>query len=609
MTLTRPTVSVEIDFTTNLSSGLAYSEKVLSDGPYHYLRLQESAGTSAADASGNGSTGTYAGTFTLNQTAGKPVSGETASRYVNLSTGGQIGFTKPPDGATKVTWEAWVYRSTLNGNAATKYWFLVSPSTGPADSDIYFGLAMQGDGKMYLKGPTERTSTAAVFSAATWYHVAVVGDIDNSTYTFYVNGAVVASTWAPSFDQELVWFQKTGANPWAWGGYTGGTNIVSRIAEPAMYLTALTASQISDHYNAAATTPFSGYTWTNVSTYLDDRAPLTRRFGRESALGEVAPMELTFTLLNRDRRFEPEYSSSPYYPNVEAGRPVRVTMTQNAVTYDWAFGFIQDFPQEYPESDTVGSVPIVANCMLERMNQDELGSRAFLQQLTGSRINSVLNIAGQPSTRRTLDAGANNVMVQDAVSGSPGSHALQVARTDRGMFFFDGQGYAVFQDGNYRTTNARSTVSQGTLGHADVDYTAPDFHAPMEFVKNEIVLRRPGGVDQTAVDATSRSKRGRRNYTDELLLTTDAAMATRAAALLADYKDPLLRVRSVTFTPLQSTGKWEDSLGVKLSDRYTWVFDPLQGTTLTRDVFVEGVADSYNFREGDYTSTWFLNLV
>jgi hypothetical protein len=604
MSTTRPTATVEIDFTTNLAAGMSYSERVLTDGPYLYYQLRETSGTAAADASGNGLTGTYAGSYTQNETSGKPVTGETASRYVTLGSGGRVSFPNAvPLVSSQVTLEAWVYRATLDGLTTTYYRIADGPSTG---SD-WMSFAIRGDGKLHLSsGYAAVLTTGAPISAATWYHVASVMDVAADTVTFYVNG--VAQATADPGISPFVGFQRTGGTTWFWGGYDSGRTAVSRIAEPALYTQALSASQLLDHYNAAATVPFAGYTWTNVTAYLDDTEPITRRFGRESSLSEVTPMELTFRLRNRDRRFEIENSASPYYPNVEGGRPCRVTMVQDAITYNWAFGFIQDFPQDYPDGALVGSVPIVATCNLERIQQSDMGTRSFVQQLAGARINRVLHIAGQPTSMRTLDAGANSMMAQTDATGTVGDHAARVARSDRGLFFFDGQGYAVFQDGTYRATNSRAISAQGTLGLPEIGYRRPNFHAPRSMVRNVIKLRRPGGVEVTAVDAVSKGKRGERDYSDELLLVDDSTLASRAADLLADYKDPVLRIRSVEFSPQQSDGFWADSLGVKLSDRYMWTFAPMVGSPVLRDVHVEGVADTYDFREGAYSSVWFLSL-
>jgi hypothetical protein len=603
--LQRPEVTVQIDFSTDLSAGLSYSEKVKADGPALYYRLQETAGTAAADASGNGVGGTWSGTVTLNQTSGKPVTGETAARYVNLGANAGLSFPVTQlQTNTRVTLKAWVYQSTLSGSAATYYRITDAPGGG----DDWMLFAVRGDGKLSMtSGGNDATTAGTPISAATWYHVAVVMDVEAATYTFYVNGVAQVTNYAGGLDQPQIGFQRTGQATWSWGVATAGRTPVSRIAEPAAYSYALDSSQLSDYYNARVTIPFTGFSWTTVNDFLDDTVPITRRFGRETNTSNVTPMELSFQLLDQDRRFEVENPTSPYFPYVVPGRPVRILMESNSVTYDWAFGYIQDFPINYDDG-LYATVPIVANCFLERMNQDDMNTRTLSEQLAGSRINSVLFIAGQPESMRTLDAGVNEIMAQTVDSGSPGDHAQQVARSDRGLFFFDGAGYAIFQDGNYRSSEARSVSSQGTLGPFEIEYRRPQFHSPKAMVRYIIRLRRPGGVEQQAVDATSKQRFGASVYSDELLLAQDTSMQARANDLLEDYKEPRLRVRSVEFDPLQSTGHWPHALGVKLSDRYTWQFDPLTGTSITRSVFVEGVSDSYDFRNGLYLAQWVLSL-
>jgi hypothetical protein len=607
MSTTKPTVTVEIDFTTDLSAGLAYYEKVAADGPYMWHRLQETSGTAAADASGNGLTGTYAGTVTLNQTASKPVSGETASRYVNFASDGRVSFLKPPEGTTKLTLARWAYQASLDANAATRYILADAASTG----NDWMRWAITGTGKLEMQsGYTNPLTSSTPISAATWYYLAVVMDVENDTITFYVNGVAQTTDYGVAPDKGRVGFQQTGNVAWYWGGVDGSPASVSRIAEPAMYLDALSASQLLDHYNARATTPFAGYTWTDVTDYVLANNGISRTFGRQGGIEEVAPMTLEYTLVNDDRRFEFGNTASPYNPNVVPGRPTRVQMVQDAVTYDWAFGFIEDFPQQWDPSGQFGRVQIIAHDFLERMNQGDLSARTFREQAAGSRITVLANIAGVPAANRSVDTGDLSVMAQTVEGGSTGDHARRVARTDRGLVYFDGRGYLIFQDGDYRTTNARSTASRGTLGPVGsvdiVTLGAPMFHAPTSLIKNEITITRPGGVAQVAVDADSRTEHGHRSYGDELLFVTDAAAATRAAALLADYKDPTLRVQAIAFNPERSPGQWDHALGVKLSDRYTWRFEPQQGSAIVRDVFVEGVEDRWVGAE--YRATWFLSL-
>jgi hypothetical protein len=605
---TRPTLSVDIDFTTDLSVGWSYTQRVLADGPAIYYQLRETSGTAATDASGNSVTGTYEGTFTLDQTSGKPVTGEAAARYVTLGSGGRVKFPKPESGVTQVALEAWVYRATLDGSTSTFYRIAEPEATGVD----WMSFSVRGDGNLYMtSGYTDARTSTAPIAAATWYHVAVVMDVLDDTYTFFVNGVALTTTYVTAGITPRVGFQRTGGTNWFWGGYDGTRTAVSRIAEPAVYTSALTATQLLAHYNARAVAAFAGYTWTDVTADVLVDPGVSRDFGRESSNEEVVPMSLSYMLVNDDRKYEVGNTASAYFPNVGPGRPTRIMMTQDAVTYDWAFGFIEDWPQQWDDSGKFCRVQIVAHDSLERMNQQELGTRTFSEQKTGARIHSVANIAGIPTSTRVIDTGVDDVMAQTVEGGNTGDHARQVARTDRGLMFFDGRGYLIFQAGNYRTTNARSTASRGTLGPTGsvdiVTLGAPQFHSPSSLIRNEVTIRRPGGVDHTATDPASRARYGPRSHSDELLLKTEALAATRAADLLADYKDPQLRVRAIAFNPARSPGQWDHALGVQPSDRYTWRFEPDQGAAIVRDVFVEGVSDRWVGAE--YRATWFLSLV
>jgi hypothetical protein len=65
------------------TAGADYRAAVMADTPSGYWRLDETSGTAAADASGNGNAGTYAGGVTLNEPgpspARTPPRGSTAS--------------------------------------------------------------------------------------------------------------------------------------------------------------------------------------------------------------------------------------------------------------------------------------------------------------------------------------------------------------------------------------------------------------------------------------------------------------------------------------------------------------------------------------------------
>jgi len=78
-------------------------------------------------------------------------------------------------------------------------------------------------------------------------------------------------------------------------------------------------------FNAGVLTPAASRTWTDVTAYalLDTGAETTCGRGDWRSSADANRLRLTFN--NSDGRFTPGLTTSPYYPNVKLGRPIRVT--------------------------------------------------------------------------------------------------------------------------------------------------------------------------------------------------------------------------------------------------------------------------------------------
>jgi len=83
-------------------------------------------------------------------------------------------------------------------------------------------------------------------------------------------------------------------------------------------------------FNAGYATPAASRTWTDVTSYVKRDPGIGFTFGRQDERATADANRLTLTLNNSDGRFTPGNVSSPYYPNVKLGRPVRVTTTTPA---------------------------------------------------------------------------------------------------------------------------------------------------------------------------------------------------------------------------------------------------------------------------------------
>ena len=109
---------------------------------------------------------------------------------------------------------------------------------------------------------------------------------------------------------------------------------------------------------------FDGSTWVDVSSKVKLGSGLTITRGRESEVDDpVAVGTVSLALDNSDGRFSPELASSPYYPYVVAGVPVRVSVYVSGAYRVRGYGRVQDWGTE-PLSWYVAECAITASDVL-----------------------------------------------------------------------------------------------------------------------------------------------------------------------------------------------------------------------------------------------------
>lgn len=79
-------------------------------------------------------------------------------------------------------------------------------------------------------------------------------------------------------------------------------------------------------FNAGYGTAASSRTWTDVTDYVLTANGINIGHGRQNELSQAGANTCSLTLDNRDGRFSPGLATSPYYPNVKIGRPIRVAV-------------------------------------------------------------------------------------------------------------------------------------------------------------------------------------------------------------------------------------------------------------------------------------------
>lgn len=173
------------DKLANSATPTGYSTRVLGNSPAAYWRLGEASGTSAADATGNGNTGTYTSSPTLGVTGA--IAGDTAvtfsgSNYVTGPSTGGLNIT-----GSAITVEAWVKAS-----GPGSYAYLVSKYAGGGGYALYTGASATINFFVVTgsSGVAVATAPNSPWDGA-WHYV--VGTYDGSTVRIFVDGALAGT--------------------------------------------------------------------------------------------------------------------------------------------------------------------------------------------------------------------------------------------------------------------------------------------------------------------------------------------------------------------------------------------------------------------------------
>jgi hypothetical protein len=216
-----------------------YEGEVLADSPLLLWKLDESAGTTAVDSSGNGNDGTYSGTYTLAAASGYP-----DARSVPYFDGGRVlGNAKITSDAT-FTIECWFEKDDFKSGQTANINSLIGDLRSTSN-----GVMVRWDGdvstlRAYVAGQgTYLTVDASPTLEDHRYHYVLTS---NGTHLgVYLNGVQVALVAGAATGFDMTW---AAAGIWSGGGQA--MYMLGSVGWVAVYPTALSADRVAAHYAA-----------------------------------------------------------------------------------------------------------------------------------------------------------------------------------------------------------------------------------------------------------------------------------------------------------------------------------------------------------------------
>jgi len=324
------------------------------------------------------------------------------------------------------------------------------------------------------------------------------------------------------------------------------------------------------------------------------------RRGRTRSLDRFEPGTATIVIVDDSGAWNPQNTSSIFYPNIQVRRPVRITAGLDGTGYGLFSGLIQGFRYDYEPSGHVAFVTIDAADIMSQFSQVNLTNvtGGSAGQLSGARIGKILDTLGGTfaTTDRNIDTGRTTLQADPGTTRT-GLDAIQtVVDSEFGAFFVQGDGTLRYADRG--TVIAQSNIVDATFNTAGVavGYLNAQLAFDDDLLTNECVVTPEGLAAQTASNSTSQTSFGKRSVqrTGLLMNTTTDAM-NQAMFIVGGRATPELRVDGLELDTYSGGDQAAEALSLDLLDGLILNHEHA-GTSMTFACAVQGI--SHDIRPG-----------
>ena len=333
----------------------------------------------------------------------------------------------------------------------------------------------------------------------------------------------------------------------------------------------------------------------------------TRR-GRNPLSDEFQTGNLTLKIVDQNGDFNPTNPLSPYYNLLTPMKKVQISATYSGVTYPIFSGFITSYVNSQPKDATEVAYTTITAVDAQRLAQNAQISTvtgATAGNLSGTRINQILDQISWPATMRDVDAGLTTMQADPGTNRTSLSALQTVANSEYGAIYVDASGSFVFQD---RSVTAGSIGGTPTLFADDgtgIQYANAVWKLDDTLIFNKSTVTRAGGTAQVATNQASIDKYFLHSYfLDGLLMQTDAVALDYARAYTASRAETSIRCDAVEldlYTANYNTGIIA-ALDLDFFDPITVITTQPGGSTLEKTLQIFGVA--FNITPNSWKTTF-----
>jgi len=320
--------------------------------------------------------------------------------------------------------------------------------------------------------------------------------------------------------------------------------------------------------------------------------------GRTAISDQFQTGTMSLRIVDQNGDFNPQNPSSPYYELLTPMRKVSITATYSGVTYPIFSGFITSYVNTQPKDATEVAYTTIQAVDAYRLAQNAQVSTvtgATAGNLSGTRINQILDQISWPSSMRDIDAGLTTMQADPGTTRTSLAALQTVADSEYGAIYVDASGSFVFQDRSVTTLSISGTPTLFADNGTGIKYANAVWKLDDTLVFNSATVTRTGGSPMVATNSASIDKYFIHSYfLNNLLMQTDAVALDYAQAYVAARAETSIRCDAVEldlYTPDYNTGIIA-ALSLDFFDPITVITTQPGGSTLDKTLQIFGVGMS-----------------
>jgi hypothetical protein len=311
-------------------------------------------------------------------------------------------------------------------------------------------------------------------------------------------------------------------------------------------------------------------------TDLVTRVSIRRGRNRITSKFEFGSADVVLYDQNGD--WNPMNPAGAYYPNLLPLRQIIIYATYLGEDYYLFSGYITDYDTGFRQGNEdlstvnlkcVDAFKLLAGSAISTVSGAPAG------QLSGARVNALLDAVDWPVSLRNIDTGESTLQADPGTSRNVLEALQTVENSEFGGIFVDGESKVNFVDRNTLISRPATSLYDFSDTGVDISYTNAVVAFDDTNLINDVTVTRAGGTAQNVFDQTSIDTYFLHSgIRDGILVQTDAEALNQAKGILATRKDPEIRIDSIQLNLYDDTNPNKPLAGVDI--------DLLDGITVTK---------------------------